>query len=66
MMAKPHSEAQPHRINNKISKYTNIIDIDAEDSMYGMANSVRLGNMVLCASNISELKKTDEDLTQTQ
>ena len=41
----------------KISKYTNIIDIDAEDSMYGMANSVRLGNMILCASNISELKK---------
>tara|TARA_B100002019_G_scaffold59543_1_gene51075 strand:- start:731 stop:1132 length:402 start_codon:yes stop_codon:yes gene_type:complete len=44
----------------KISKYTNIIDIDAEDSMYGMANSVRLGNMILCASNISELKKSDE------
>jgi N-dimethylarginine dimethylaminohydrolase len=44
----------------EISKYTNIVDIDVEDSMYGMANSVRLGNMILCASNISELKKSDE------
>ena len=44
----------------QISKYTNIIDIDAEDSMYGMANSVRLGNMILCASNISEMKQGDE------
>ena len=45
----------------QISKYTNIIDIDAEDSMYGMANSVRLGNMILCASNISELTRADEN-----
>ena len=45
---------------SRISRYTNIIDINADDSMYGMANSVRLGNMVLCASNISELKKSDE------
>jgi len=45
---------------DKISRYTNIIDIDIDDSMYGMANSVRLGNMVLCASNISELKKSNE------
>ena len=44
----------------QISKYTNIRDINAEDSTYGMANSVRLGNMILCASNISELKKSDE------
>jgi len=43
-----------------ISRYTDIIDIDVEDSMYGMANSVRLGNMILCASNISELKRTNE------
>ena len=44
----------------QISRYTDIIDINADDSMYGMANSVRLGNMVLCASNISEMKKGDE------
>jgi len=44
----------------QISKYTDIVDIDVEDSMYGMANSVRLGNMILCASNIAELKKSDE------
>tara|TARA_B110000977_G_scaffold199598_1_gene287438 strand:+ start:55 stop:393 length:339 start_codon:yes stop_codon:yes gene_type:complete len=43
-----------------ISKYTNVIDIDVDDSMYGMANSVRLGNMILCASNISEMKRGDE------
>ena len=43
-----------------ISRYTDIIDIDVEDSMYGMANSVRLGNMILCASNIAELKKSHE------
>jgi N-dimethylarginine dimethylaminohydrolase len=44
----------------QISRYTDIIDINADDSMYGMANSVRLGNMILCASNISEMKKGDE------
>ena len=45
---------------NQIEKHTEIVDIDVEDSMYGMANSVRLGNMVLCASNIAELKKSHE------
>lgn len=44
----------------QIEKHTEIVDIDVEDSMYGMANSVRLGNMILCASNISELKKSHE------
>jgi len=44
----------------QMEKHTEIIDIDVEDSMYGMANSVRLGNMILCASNISELKKSHE------
>lgn len=44
----------------QIEKYTEIVDINVEDSMYGMANSVRLGNMILCASNISELKKSHE------
>ena len=45
---------------NEIEQHTEIVDIDVDDSLYGMANSVRLGNMILCASNISELKKTDE------
>ena len=44
----------------QIEKYTEIVNINVEDSMYGMANSVRLGNMILCASNISELKKSHE------
>jgi len=44
----------------QISRYTDIIDINADDSMYGIANSVRLGNMILCASNISEMKRGDE------
>ena len=45
---------------SEIEQHTEIIDIDVDDSLYGMANSVRLGNMVLCASNISELKKGSE------
>ena len=44
----------------QIEKHTEIVDINVEDSMYGMANSVRLGNMILCASNIAELKKSHE------
>lgn len=44
----------------QIEKYTEIVDINVDDSTYGMANSVRLGNMILCASNIAELKKSDE------
>jgi N-dimethylarginine dimethylaminohydrolase len=44
-----------------ISQYTNIIDIDVDDTYNGIANSVRLGNMILCASNISELTRADEN-----
>jgi len=44
-----------------IENYTEIIPIDTDDAIGGMANSVRLGNMVLCASNISELKKSHDD-----
>jgi N-dimethylarginine dimethylaminohydrolase len=39
---------------------TEIIDIDIDDAFGGITNSVRLGNMVLCASNISELKAGNE------
>lgn len=44
----------------EIEKHTEIIDVDTEDALGGMTNSVRMGNMILCASNISELKKTHE------
>ena len=45
---------------SEIEKHTEIIDISADDALGGLTNSVRYGNMVLCASNISELKKTHE------
>ena len=48
------------RYNPQSEQYTEIIDISVDDAFNGLTNSVRLGNMILCASNISELKKTDE------
>lgn len=44
----------------ELRKYTKIIDVSEDDAFGGITNSVRLGNMILCASNISELKKDDE------
>ena len=44
----------------QIEQHTEIIDVDVDDALGGMTNSVRLGNMILCASNIAELKKSDE------
>lgn len=44
----------------KIENHTEIIDVDIDDALGGMTNSVRMGNMILCASNIAELKKSDE------
>jgi len=44
-----------------IERYTEIIDVDEDDAFGGITNSVRLGNLILCSSNISELNKTDED-----
>jgi len=44
----------------QIEQHTEIIDVDVEDALGGMTNSVRMGNMILCASNISELKKSHE------
>ncbi len=44
-----------------IEKYTQVIDIDEDDALGGITNSVRFGNLILCASNISELSKTHED-----
>ena len=44
----------------EMEKYTELIDIDIDDAFGGITNSVRLGNMIMCASNISELKKSHE------
>ena len=44
----------------QMEHHTEIIDVDVEDALGGMTNSVRMGNMILCASNIAELKKSDE------
>lgn len=44
----------------ELEKYTEIIDVNEDDAFGGITNSVRLGNMILCASNISELKKGEE------
>jgi len=43
-----------------LEEYTDIIDINIDDAYSGITNSVRMGNMILCASNISELKKGTE------
>ena len=44
----------------QIRQHTEIIDIDIDDALGGITNSVRMGNMVLCASNISEMSKSHE------
>jgi N-dimethylarginine dimethylaminohydrolase len=44
----------------EMEKYTEIIDIHVDDALGGITNSVRLGNMIMCASNISEMKKSHE------
>lgn len=50
----------------KIEQLTNIIDISADDCYTGICNSVRLGNTIMNASNIKEMKITtpyyDEEL----
>jgi N-dimethylarginine dimethylaminohydrolase len=50
----------PEEISD-IEKYTEIIDVNEDDALGGITNSVRFGNLILCASNISELSRTDED-----
>jgi N-dimethylarginine dimethylaminohydrolase len=44
----------------QLENLTDIIDISLDDALGGITNSVRISNMVLCASNISELSKDDE------
>jgi len=45
----------------EIEKYTNIIDVSADDSYSGINNSVRLYNTILNASHINELKAGTDD-----
>lgn len=43
-----------------IEGVTNIIDVSFDDAFAGICNSVRLGNTIMNASNIHEMKNTDE------
>jgi N-dimethylarginine dimethylaminohydrolase len=42
---------------------TGIIDVSVDDAYQGICNSVRLGNVILNASNIHELRRGTEDYT---
>ena len=44
----------------EIEKYTEIVEVSADNVYNGICNSARVGNMILCASNISELSINDE------
>jgi N-dimethylarginine dimethylaminohydrolase len=44
----------------QVEAVTNIIDVSVDDCYSGLCNSVRLGNSLLNASNIHEMKRTDE------
>jgi N-dimethylarginine dimethylaminohydrolase len=44
----------------QIEAVTNIVDVTVDDCFSGICNSVRLGNSLLNASNIHEMKHTDE------
>lgn len=43
----------------RLAAVTNIIDVEVEDCLSGICNSVRLGNSLLNASNIHEMRITD-------
>ena len=55
------SEMYDEKEIKQIEKYAEIIDINEDDAMGGLTNSVRMGNLILCGSNIHELKKNSED-----
>lgn len=44
----------------QIESVTNIVDVSVDDCFSGICNSIRLGNSILNASNIHEMKITDE------
>jgi N-dimethylarginine dimethylaminohydrolase len=45
----------------QLEQHTEVIDISIDDAFNGLTNSVRLGNMILCASNLSEMTRADEN-----
>lgn len=45
----------------EIEKHTEIIDVSADHCYSGICNSVRLGNTIMNASNLHDLKPTHED-----
>jgi len=44
-----------------IEKHTNVIDVSLDDCYAGICNSVRLGNVILNASNVHELAAGTDD-----
>jgi len=44
----------------EVEKVTNIIDVSVDDCFSGVCNSVRLGNTILNASNILDMKPSDQ------
>lgn len=46
-----------------LGEETEIIDVSVDDAYQGICNSVRLGNVILNASNIHELRRGTEDYT---
>lgn len=57
------TEMYTKREITQVEKYTNIIDVSADDCFSGICNSVRLANTILNASNIHELKRGSEQFT---
>ncbi|HDP89432.1 MAG TPA: amidinotransferase [Thioalkalivibrio sp.] len=45
----------------QIEKVTNIIDVSVDDCYSGVCNNVRLGNLLLNASNIQEMRRDNPD-----
>ena len=43
-----------------IEAVSNIIDVGEDEAFFGICNSVRMGNILLNASNIHEMKRSDE------
>jgi len=44
----------------QVEKVTNIIDITPNNAFSGICNSIRMGNVILNASNIHEMKRSDK------
>lgn len=45
---------------NSLQKFVNIIDVSIDHAYYGITNCVRMGKLILCASNLNELKISDD------